>query len=157
MMWNHVDLNTRIWTIPETKNGEEHRVPLSDPAIAVLNGMKALGFDTEIVFPSHDRRGQAMSNNAILKVLDRMGYRDQMTVHGLRSTFKDWAAECTNFPRELSEKALAHTIGDETERAYQRGDLLNRRRKLMEAWAGYCMRPAVTGEVVPMRKYEQAV
>ena len=71
-----------------------------------------------------------------------------VSAHGLRSTFRDWAAEHTNFPRELAEKALAHTVGDETERAYQRGDLLEKRRKLMEAWAEFCGKPAASGRVV---------
>jgi integrase len=151
MMWKHVDLAGKLWTIPATKNDGEHRVPLSDPAIAVLNGMKALGLDTDLVFPSLDRKGQPMSSNAMLVLLGRMDCRERTTVHGFRSSFRDWAGECTSFPRELAEKALAHTIGDETERAYQRGDLLNKRRKLMEAWAGYCMRPAATADVVPLR------
>jgi integrase len=151
MKWEHVDFGERLWTIPATKNDGEHKVPLSDPAMAVLKSMQTLGHDTEIVFPSLDRRGQPMSNNAMLALLERMGHGD-ITVHGFRSTFRDWAGECTNFPRELAEKALAHTVGDETERAYQRGDLLNKRRKLMETWAGYCTRPAAIGEVVQMRR-----
>jgi integrase len=151
MKWQHVDFEACVWTIPATKNEAEHRVPLSDPAIAILNGMKALGLGTDIVFPSLDRKGQPMSGNAMLVLLGRMGYREQTTVHGFRSTFRDWAAHATNFPRELAEKALAHTIGDETERAYQRGDLLNKRRKLMEAWAGYCTRPAITGDVLTFK------
>jgi integrase len=150
MMWPHVDLDGRVWTIPATKNGSEHKVPLSDQAAAVLKSVKALGINPELVFPSPGK-GQPLSNNAMLGLLARMGHSD-ITVHGFRSSFRDWAAESTNFPRELAEKALAHTIGDETERAYQRGDLLNKRRKLMEAWAGYCARPAATGEVVPMRR-----
>ena len=147
MMWAHIDFDARVWTVPATKNGELHRVPLSDPAVAVLHSMKATGFDPEIVFPSLDRKGQPLSNNAMLVLLGRMGYRDTTTVDGFRATFRDWAAHCTNFSRELAEKALAHTIGDETARAYQRGDLLDKRRKLMEAWADYCMRSAVTSEV----------
>jgi integrase len=134
-----------------TKNDAEHRVPLSDAAVAPLKDIKARGLDPEIIFPSPDRKGEPLSNNAMLALLDRMGHGD-VRVHGMRSTFRDWAAECTNFPRELAEKALAHTIGDETERAYQRGDLLNKRRKLMEAWASYCAKPAVTGKVVSMRR-----
>ena len=150
MKWPHVNLVESLWIIPATENDTEHRVPLSDPAVAVLKWMKELGADTEIVFPSLGK-GQPLSNNAMLSLLDRMGHGN-VTVHGMRSTFRDWAGECTNFPRELAEKALAHTIGDETERAYQRGDLLNKRRKLMQAWAGYCAEPATTGQVVPMHR-----
>ena len=126
--------------------------PANSPPVMVetlvrLKGeLTSAGFDTEIVFPSLDRKGQPLSNNAMLVLLGRMGYRASTTVHGFRSTFRDWAAHCTNFPRELAEKALAHTIGDETARSYQCGDLLNKRRKLMEAWAGYCTRSAVTSE-----------
>jgi integrase len=108
-----------------------------------------MGVDLELVFPSPGKG--PLSNNAMLAVMERMGL-GHFTVHGFRSTFRDWAAECTNYPRELCEKALAHTVGDETERAYQRGDLLNRRRKLMDAWAAFCTRPAITGDVVPLRK-----
>lgn len=153
MKWSHVDFDARVWTIPKTKNDSEHRVPLTDQAIAVLNGMKAIGFDTELVFPSLDRTGQPMSGNALLVLLGRMGYRDRTTVHGFRSSFRAWAGKCTNFPPELAEKALAHTIGDEAERTYQRGDLLNKRRKLMEAWGSYCSKPvADSAVVVPLRK-----
>jgi len=152
MKWSHVDLDGRLWTIPATKNDEEHKVPLSDPAVAVLKSVKAFGLDSDLVFPSLNRKGRPLSNNAMLALLDRMGHGD-VTVHGMRSTFRDWAAECTNFPRELAERVLAHTIGDETERAYQRGDLLNKRRNLMEAWASYCTRPAApTGKVLSMHR-----
>jgi integrase len=102
-----------------------------------------------IVFPSADRRGQPMSNNAMLALLDRMG-RGDITVHGMRSTFRTWAGDCTTFPRELAEKALAHTVGDETERAYDRGDLLNRRRELMDAWAKFCGGAPAGGNVIDL-------
>jgi integrase len=151
MMWPHLD--RRLWTIPATKNDSEHKVPLSSAAMAVLESVKALSIDTVLVFPSPGK-SQPLSNNAMSVLLERMGHGN-ITVHGFRSTFRDWAAECTNFPRELAEKALAHTIGDETERAYQRGDLLERRRRLMDAWAGYCTRPAPaeeTGKVLAMRR-----
>jgi integrase len=135
MMWPHVDLDAKLWTIPATKNDGEHTVPLSDAAITVLRAVADL--DPVIVFPSPDRKGEPLSNNAMLALLDRMGHGD-VTVHGMRSTFRDWVGEETNFPRELAEKAIQHTIGDETERAYQRGELLKKRRTLMEAWASYC-------------------
>ena len=151
MKWPHVDLDGRVWTIPATKNDEEHKVPLSDPAVAVLQSVKALGLDSEFVFPSLGRNGRPLSNNAMLALLDRMGHGD-VTVHGMRSTFRDWAAECTNFPRELAEKALAHTIGDRVEAAYRRGDLFEKRRKLMDAWAAFCAVPPVFGRVLPLRE-----
>ncbi len=139
MKWPDVNVSDKLWTIPATKNDGEHRVPLSAAAIAVLRSVE--GLHPVIVFPSPDLRGEPLSNNAMLALLDRMG-RGDVTVHGMRSTFRDWVAEETSFPRELAEKALAHTIGDETERAYQRGELLNKRRKLMDAWANYCGRGA---------------
>src|SRR5262249_433975 len=132
MTWSHIDLGAKLWTIPATKNDGEHKVPLSPAAIMVLESIKALGLDSLLVFPSFGE-AQPLSGNAMLALLERMGHGN-ITVHGFRSTFRDWAAECTNFPRELAEKALAHTIGDETERAYQRGDLLEKRRGLMGAW-----------------------
>jgi integrase len=149
MKWANVDLRAKLWTIPATKNDGEHRVPLTDAAIAVLRTVQ--GLDPVIVFPSPDRPGEPLSNNAMLALLDRMGHGD-VTVHGMRSTFRDWAAECTSFPREIVEKVLAHTVGDETERAYQRGDLLERRREIMDGWAGYCG-PAPAGNVATLDAY----
>lgn len=135
MQWSHVDPDTQIWTIPATKTDVEHKVPLSDAAMAVLRSVK--GLDPAIVFPSPDRRGQPLSNNAMLALLDRMGYGD-VTVHGMRSSARDWASECTNFSNEVCEMALAHQIEDDAEAAYRRGELLVKRRHLMNAWAKYC-------------------
>jgi integrase len=129
------------------KAGREHRVPISGTALAVIERMKALR-ENEFVFPG-DRR-EALSNMALLMLLRRMG-RGDLTVHGFRSTFRTWAAERTNFQREVIEAALAHMVGDDTERAYQRGDLFEKRRRLMTAWAEYCSKAATTGTVVPMR------
>ena len=94
--------------------------------------------------------GMPLSNTSMIMLMRRMHHGD-LTVHGFRSTFRDWCAEATNFPREIAEKALAHTLRDETERAYQRGDLLEKRRELMNAWANFCARPAFTADVVPIR------
>jgi integrase len=117
------------------KGDREHRVPLSDAALDVLRRTKA-DRKGDVLFPSlpHDR---PLSNMALLTVLKRMA-RTDITVHGFRSTFKDWAREQTNFPNEVSEAALAHLTGDETERAYARGDLFEKRRSLMAAWEATC-------------------
>jgi integrase len=121
-----IDWMSAVWTVPASrmKAGVEHRVPLSDPAVAVLDGV-ALPWDASPdgwLFPG-GTRDKPLSDMAMIMLLRRMGYGD-LTVHGFRSTFRDWAAETTNHPREIAEKALAHVVGDETERAYQRGDLL---------------------------------
>jgi integrase len=104
-----------------------------------------------LVFPG-DRRGKPLSNMAMLMVLRRMDRAD-LTAHGFRSTFRDWAAECTNFPREVAEAALAHVIGDKVEAAYRRGDLFEKRRRLMDAWASYCQATRTNdGRVVPLKR-----
>jgi integrase len=94
----------------------------------------------DLVFPGN-RRGKPLSNMSMLMMLRRMG-RSDLTAHGFRSTFRDWAAECTNFPREVAEAALAHVVGDKVEAAYRRGDLFEKRRRLMDAWATYCLTKA---------------
>lgn len=129
------DRTTRVWTIPgeRTKSGRPHRVPLSDRAMAVLAAVPHEDA-SPFLFPGA-RPGKALSNMAMLELL--RGEQAGLTVHGFRSTFRDWAAECTNFPRELAEAALAHVVGDETERAYRRGDALEKRRKLMQAWGRF--------------------
>jgi integrase len=133
--WSEIDLEGAIWTVPAArmKSGREHRVPLSTAAMRLLRGLVATSVH---VFPGA-KEGKPLSNMAGLKLLERMG-RGELTVHGFRSTFRDWAAEQTNYPREIAEAALAHVLKDKTEAAYQRGDLLAKRAKLMAAWAGYC-------------------
>ena len=101
------------------------------------------------MFPGQ-RPTKPLSNMAMLKVLERMG-RDDLTVHGFRSTFRDWAEEMTNFPGSVAESALGHVVGDKVEAAYRRGDLFEKRRKLMEAWAKYCTSPAQLGQILPIR------
>lgn len=130
------------------KVGKEHRVPLSEPAIAILEKMQSSRL-SDYVFAG-GRRGRPLSSMAMLMLLRRMRLRG-LTVHGFRSTFRDWAAERTNFPSEVAEMALAHTVGDKVEAAYRRGDLFHKRRQIMEAWAKFCSTPATTGEVVPLR------
>ena len=138
--WQEIDIKAKVWTVPadRMKAGREHRVPLSDRAVALLNTVRPLTDGAEAcrlpIFPAHGSTNP-LSSMALAMLLRRM--KADCTVHGFRSSFRDWAGEATNFPRELAEASLAHTVGDATERAYRRGDALERRRKLMEAWAGY--------------------
>ena len=138
--WSEVDLDAKLWIIPKErmKAGAEHRIPLTDAAVAMLRSLPSKE-GNPYVFPGA-RQKRPLSNMAMLELLRDM--RKGLTVHGFRSTFRDWCAEQTNFPREIAEKALAHTVGDETERAYQRGDLLEKRGKLMQAWARFCVSAA---------------
>jgi integrase len=137
MRWSEVDLNRKIWTVPANrmKAGREHRVPLSPRAIVILRQLEKLKTG-EFVFPGQ-ARNKPLSNMAMEMVLRRMKI-DDATVHGFRSSFRDWAGNVSSFPRELIETALAHVIGDKAEQAYRRSDALEKRRKLMEAWASYC-------------------
>jgi integrase len=151
--WSEIDWDAKVWTIPgeRMKAGREHRVPLAPAAIAVLRDMRKANPKSDWVFPGSGK-GETLSTMAMLMTLRRMK-RTAITAHGFRSTFRDWAAEQTAFSRETAEAALAHSIGDRTEAAYRRGDALEKRRKLMEAWARYCGAPARTkASVVPIRK-----
>src|SRR5271166_1665797 len=136
--WDEVDLNDKIWVVPgaRMKAGREHRVPLSAAALAILKQMNEIR-EGDFVFPG-GKKGKPLSNMAMLALLKRMG-RDGLTAHGFRSTFRDWVAECSSFPREVVEMALAHTIESKVEAAYRRGDLFPKRRKLMDAWARFCV------------------
>lgn len=149
--WAEIDLKEKTWTIPgaRMKMGREHRVPLPPAAVAVLEGLPRMA-GTDLVFPSS--RGGVLSDRTLLAALRRMG--TSVTAHGFRSTFRDWCGEHTNFPREVAEAALAHAVGDATEQAYRRGDALLKRRKLMEAWAGFCAAPPApaAGNVRPIRR-----
>lgn len=143
---NEFDLEAKIWTVPEDrmKAGREHRVPLSDRAVTIVQEM--LGKHTgDFIFPG-GRPMKPLSAMALMMLLRRMG--ENCTVHGFRSAFRDWVGERTHFPREIAEAALAHVVGDATERAYRRGDALDKRRELMNAWAGFCA--AKPANVVPM-------
>ena len=130
--WPEIDLGGRVWIIPATrmKAGREHRVPLSDRAFAVLEELAEVKIN-EFVFPGH-RRGKPLSHVAMAKVMSRLGAQ-RVTVHGFRSSFRDWAGNETHFPREIAEGALAHVVGDKAEQAYRRGDALEKRRALMSA------------------------
>ena len=140
-----------VWTIPagRMKGGKDHRVPLSKRALEVL---APLPRDGEFIFPGRGG-GKPLSNMALFVTLRRIG-RGDLTSHGFRATFRDWVSERTNYPREVAEMALAHTIGDKVEAAYRRGDLFDKRRKLMADWARYCASPvpATLGGVVPLRR-----
>jgi integrase len=133
------------------KAGREHRVPLSDAALALLREVAPLrdAAREDWVFPGA-RAGRLLSHTIFLRMLRRVD-RGDLTVHGFRSTFRDWAAE-TGQPTDVAEAALAHTLGNKVQAAYQRGDLLERRRKLMDAWAAYCERPQTDAEIVPLRR-----
>ncbi|MFP5433210.1 MAG: tyrosine-type recombinase/integrase, partial [Alphaproteobacteria bacterium] len=133
-----IDLRAKVWTVPayRMKAGREHRVPLSDRAVTLLVGMRLPGSDADaFVFPGA-RKSKPLSVMAFDMQLRRM--ECDYTVPGFRSAFRDWVGEETSFPREVAEAALAHTVGDEVERAYRRGDALEKRRRLMQAWAQYC-------------------
>ena len=147
--WDEIDLAAKVWTVPANrmKGGREHRVPLAPAALRVIDHQEHVR-ENDFVFPGARRHG--LSPMAIVKLLRRMG-RD-FTVHGFRSTFRDWAAERTSYPREVAEAALAHMVANKVEAAYQRGDLFEKRRKLMDAWAKYCTSTSVEhGQVVPLR------
>jgi integrase len=148
--WDEIDLKAGVWTVPagRMKAGKEHRIPLSSRAVELLEDLYRED-GNEFVFIG-SRSGAGLSNVAVATALRRMG-RGNITVHGFRSSFRDWAAERTNFPNHVVEMALAHVVGDKVEAAYRRGDLFAKRAQLMSAWAKYCDAPAPAGaKVVPM-------
>jgi integrase len=131
------------------KADKEHRVPLAPRAVAILKEMKQIRLN-EYVFPGA-KPGRPLSNMALAMLLRRLGYGN-ITAHGFRSSFRDWAAERTSFPREVAEMALAHKIPDAVEAAYRRSDLFDKRRKLMEAWAAYCTSVGAPAKVFPFKR-----
>jgi integrase len=135
--WEEIDLEKRVWTVPQErmKAGIEHRIPLSEPAIKILSALHD-GRISDYVFPNLTN-GKPLSNAGMSSVLKRLG-RTDITVHGFRSTFRDWVAEKTNTPERIAESALAHRLKDASEAAYQRGDLIEKRQALMTNWANYC-------------------
>ena len=149
MGWSEVDLDKKIWTVPANrmKAGREHRVPLSERAVAILRQLADIKTG-DFVYPGQ-RKNRRLSNMAIFMMLRRM--KADVTVHGFRSSFRDWAGNETSYPRDLIETALAHVIGDKAEQAYRRSDALEKRRKLMEAWASYC-EPKANSNVLQLRK-----
>ena len=149
--WAEIDLQEKIWTIPASrmKGGREHRVPLSSEAMEILTARReaALG---NLVFPGW-RNGRPLSIASLSKALRSAG-RASATVHGFRSTFRDWTAERTDTPRDVAEMALAHSIGNSVEAAYRRGELMTKRAVLMQRWATFAKTPHVAAEVVPLHK-----
>lgn len=133
--WDEIDLDNKVWTVPaeRMKASKEHRVPLNDAAVSLLRNMPRFE-GTDLVFPA--ARGGKLSDMSLTAVLRRMEV--DATVHGFRSTFRDWTAERTAYAREVIEKSLAHAIGDKVEAAYRRGDLFEKRRRLMADWAEFC-------------------
>ena len=153
--WGEFDLAAKVWTVPASrmKAGREHRVPLSESALAVLNDMaklRTVDSAEAFIFPGAEPN-RPLSIMAMPMVLRRMK-RGDLTVHGFRSTFRDWVGEPTGTPREVAEAALAHALADKTEAAYARGDLFEKRRKLMAAWARYCEMPADGGKVIRLSR-----
>ena len=150
-VWDEIDLDERVWVIPASrmKAEKDHRVPLSRTALGILKVMKEIQL-SGYVFPGA-KAGRPLSNMALAMLMRGMGY-GHVTPHGFRSSFRDWAAERTSFPREVAERALAHKIPDAVEAAYRRGDLFDKRRKLMEVWNTYCLSPRASGEVVTLKR-----
>lgn len=148
--WSEIDLARSTWVVPaeRMKSKRSQRVPLSAPAVAVLTVLK--DFKNTYVFRDH-KPNSHLSNAAMLQVLKRLDRRD-ITVHGFRSTFRDWCAESTNCAADVAEMALAHTLRDKTETAYRRGDLFEKRARLMTDWARYCSKPIEPAAVVSIRK-----
>lgn len=146
--WPEIDLQAKTWTIPaeRMKAGKEHVVPLCTDAVKLLKALPRFE-GTDLIFPS--ARGGMLSDMTLGKVLKLMGV--DATAHGFRSTFRDWCAEQTNYPRDVAEMALAHTIPSAVERAYRRGDLLTKRTRLMADWCRFINTPAQAGEVVPIQ------
>ncbi len=150
--WEEINLSKGMWIIPPERHktgkrtGKSLRIALSSCAVAILDQMKKIVSQSEFVFPGN-KKGAALSNMALLQLRKRMG-RSDIDPHGFRSSFRDWAAERTMFPRELAEMALGHEVGDDVEAAYLRSDLFERRRRLMDVWAEYCEGVETAAELV---------
>jgi integrase len=140
--WDEIDLDSAVWTLPAArmKAGKPHRVPLSGPALAVLESVMLLRCPGGVVFPGPKLR-RSITHVTMGLPLRQLGRAD-LTVHGMRSTFRDWAAEATAYPNHVVEQALAHAVGNAVEAAYRRGDLFARRVALMDDWAAYLAQPA---------------
>ena len=147
-----IDLREKAWNVPAArmKSGRDHRMPLSKRALAIIEATGSSNAKDAFIFEGRNP-GRPLSNMAMLKLLERMG-RSDITTHGFRSSFRDWAAERTNFSSEVVEMALAHAVEDNTEAAYRRGDLFEKRRALMDAWADFCARGASSAKVVALRR-----
>ena len=158
--WSEVDLAAKLWTVAgeRMKSGKQHRTPLSARAVEILRSMlpdKGKPGSDAFVFPG-GKRGAPLSNMALLMALRRMG-RDDLTAHGFRSSFRDWAAERTNYPSEVAEMALAHAVGDKVEAAYRRTDFFEKRRRLAGEWSEFCSKPfAAEGANIVLLRGETA-
>ena len=149
--WAEIDQGARQWIIPaeRMKAGKEHRIPLSDAAVAILDQMRARELGT-FIFPGA-KDGKPLSDMTLTAAMRRMG-RGDLTAHGFRSTFRDWAGETTAYPREVIEHALAHQLKDKAEAAYARGTLFDKRRRLMDDWGRYCAKPMAAGAVLSINR-----
>lgn len=148
--WDEVDEATGEWRIPGSrmKAGVEHRVPLSDAAVESLEQARVLHDGSGLIFPSSVKPGHPMSDMTLTQVLRKTGLAERSTVHGFRSAFRDWAAECTSAPHAVMELSLAHAVGSSVEQAYARSDLIEKRRVLMQAWADFVAGDA--SEMLPL-------
>ena len=149
--WQEIDLEHALWTIPSDrmKSGKPHRVPLSARPLEIIAALPREAGNDHVFAGA--RAGRALSQTALLMLLRRMG-RGDLTVHGFRSSFRDWCAEATAFPSEVAEMALAHRVPGKVEAAYRRGDLFDKRRRLMDAWSSYCASDPVAGAVLALRR-----
>jgi integrase len=148
--WDQFDLLAELWTVPASsmKGRVEHRVPLVGRALAIVREMAEIR-SSDFVFPGRFK-GKPFGHNALNECLQRRMGVENATQHGMRSTFRDWCGDCTNYARELAEAALAHKVGGDVERAYRRSDALERRRELMRAWDAFCTRRKKEAKVVPI-------
>ena len=151
-MWDEIDVGQKVWVVPaaRTKAHREHRVPLSPRALEIANQMQLQRRKGRLVFPGRGD-GISVSEAGVRYVMQSLGC-GSYTVHGFRSAFRDWCGEQTNFPREVAEAALAHRVGNAVEQAYARGDLFEKRARLMTAWAAFCELPAASATVTPIRR-----
>jgi integrase len=154
--WPEIDLEAAVWTIPadRMKAGREHRVPLSDAAMTILEALPRVEGNSYLL--PGNRHGRPLSNMALLQLMRGIGYgvdgsRADYVPHGFRSSFRDWSGEVSSFPRDVAEMALAHVIENKVEAAYRRGDLFAKRRRMMQAWADYLDELRLGARVVPIR------
>jgi integrase len=147
--WVEIDLDAAVWTVPASrmKARKEHRVPLAARTINMLKELYSEDGNAHVFVGA--RPGRPLGHSQLFRVLRRL--EERATTHGFRSSFSDWAHESTSYPNHVIELALAHAVGSGVERAYRRGDLFDKRRKLMEAWGKYCSTTAPAGAVVPLR------
>ena len=142
--WAEVDWETRLWKVPASrmKMRRPHRVPLSDASLEVLKRAKTIDDGSGLIFPSLTRPGEAISENTLTMLLKRIGIHDRATVHGFRSSFRNWSEEQTSASEAAKKLSLAHEVGSSVEQAHMRSDLLGRRRDLMQQWADYLAMPS---------------